>query len=875
MKMKKRNIIIGVILLIIYIVFGIIISFVLLPYDWKSDAITVTSDGRVCVTYNGAHRVWILEMDDDDSADLEMCTIGGKDSESFITAIQNNIYVMVTWIEKQQQHIAIYGKLEESSGYRELANVCLGSDKDVEVTNFRAIGDKVITLGIEQTTRDIIELTYQDGNVVERVIKTSVPLIDINTGEDGLYGLDMQGRVYRYDEANIVRDTGLENVAYITPTSTGIFYQYIDDSVLYYESYDKTVHKHFNNLKDVRYVRMNANGDQMAIFQWDGTITSMDMSGNLTSDFGDVDVRIRTVLLQLVPIWVLYTICYIAVVIGLILLVHCIVLSKKMLIQVASFLAVTSIVWIVLMLQLVLQYDKITDENEAYAVLYTYAGLLSQEFEEKIEESGLRYDEAIYNQEFLEDVFDDKLIEMLGIGFIRKELIRDTGQDYKIVYSKEEVRDICIDRTYLREIAKNIPEKFENGCIVLGEEVINEKGYYGCIISFGNVGTKLYLITRMPKEGMNVTKAELMKHSYFLAGSWLVIALAFIVAFHHIWKPVKLVNLQLEKMAKGDYSISNHGILDNEVGDIWTSLDVLCKNLSFKDYKKNNTLESVLQYAPMHFEKLFGRNKLQEVLVGESTTIHTTVGIISVFDTKLMVEGKVQRSYLKYVNMLLNILVEQDKHEEVVLLQNDGNMEGVKMIFTGDVEDRNAGESVYYGITCMESILAKTQDIYEVNPFVFLHTAECTGGIAGGSGHAYPFITCADIDILNTYVDRLRKCDIAMVVTAPTHTLLNGKYNTRYIGYVIGADNETQLKLYEVLDACTEKMRKEKLAHDNLFQQGIALYYQHEYFKARGCFIEYLKLCQEDGLAAWYLFACENGLTEMNKQEDLSLFGVM
>ena len=65
----------------------------------------------------------------------------------------------------------------------------------------------------------------------------------------------------------------------------------------------------------------------------------------------------------------------------------------------------------------------------------------------------------------------------------------------------------------------------------------------------------------------------------------------------------------------------------------------------------------------MHFEKIFDRNKLQEVQVGESAMLHTTVGMISVIDKDELIGGKIQQSYLKYVNMLLNILVEQDEQE--------------------------------------------------------------------------------------------------------------------------------------------------------------------------------------------------------------------
>lgn len=874
--MKKKHIVIGILFLIAYLVLGLILLIIWMPSDFESDSMAVTQSGNVCQAFNGDYNIWLMESDPDGmNAEVEISPIGGKGAIVYIAASGDDIYVFSSWLEEQEQYVAIYGKKKRGGSYEELTRICLGYGIDMEFNNFRLTEAGLVAIGIEQNSQDVIEIIYKDNQIQESRIQTSLHLVDAYVCNTGFYALDLWGNVYYCDENGILSDTGIDNVAYLSTSKTGIFYQHLNDDVLHFQDYKGIVHKEYRNHPFVCYVRTDTEDKRIAVKYRDDSTIFMDADGNRITDFSDLDIQIKNIILQIAPLWLLYTVCVIAVLIGCLLMIHCILLSKKMLIQVVSFLALTSIIWVLIMMNFVMQYDRNVDWSEAEMLIELYADSQVANFEQRREELGIRYDEAINDKDFLKTIFDGDFAKAWCGYTIREELIEDTGNGMRIVYSQEDIKGLDISESYLRDLQSELPKKFECGNTQFARAKISERRSYIYWKSFGNEGTKLYLITRMPVEGINVSETQLLHRFYLFTGSWLVIALGFAVAFHHIWRPVKLVNTQIEKMAKGDYSITKHGILDNEVGDIWTSLEVLCKNLSFRDYKKSNTLNAVLQYAPMHFEKIFERSKLQDVLVGESATIHTTVGMISVIDKDELIEGKIQQSYLKYVNMLLNILVEQDEQEEVVILQNDSNMEGVKIIFTGDREDKNAQESVYYGISCMESILAKTQNIYAVNPFIFLHTAEFACGIAGGSGHAYPFVSGTDMDILTIYIDRLRNCNISMVVTEQTQKLLQNKYQVRYIGFVMGTDGKSMLRLYEVLDACVEKIRKDKLVHDDIFQQGIGLFYEHEYLKARGQFVEYLKLCPEDGLASWYLYACENRLTNQDGHNDNSLFGTI
>ena len=78
-----------------------------------------------------------------------------------------------------------------------------------------------------------------------------------------------------------------------------------------------------------------------------------------------------------------------------------------------------------------------------------------------------------------------------------------------------------------------------------------------------------------------------------------------------------------------------------------------------------------------------------------------------------------------------------------------------------------------------------------------------------------------------------------------------------------------EIRLYEVLDACSYHERYLKQTADARFQKGIELFYQHDFYLARSTFSDVLKENPEDHMAKWYLFTCERYLNEVRVEGDI------
>ena len=82
-------------------------------------------------------------------------------------------------------------------------------------------------------------------------------------------------------------------------------------------------------------------------------------------------------------------------------------------------------------------------------------------------------------------------------------------------------------------------------------------------------------------------------------------------------------------------------------------------------------------------------------------------------------------------------------------------------------------------------------------------------------------------------------------------------------------------KLYEVLDAYPGLERELRRGYDQRFQEAINLFYHNDFYLARNVFSSLLRACPGDGIARWYLFACEHFFNQEGDAEpDYSLFGI-
>lgn len=341
---------------------------------------------------------------------------------------------------------------------------------------------------------------------------------------------------------------------------------------------------------------------------------------------------------------------------------------------------------------------------------------------------------------------------------------------------------------------------------------------------------------------------------------WLVVMIIALLFLGHVWKNWDIIIAWMDKISRGEYAIEGRKAPNDEFGSMWTALERLCRNLQMQKYRHVEITDYLYQYAPRNFERLFDKSDLHDIEVGETRQLPVTLGMISIIDKETLLTGRIQKKYMQYINGLMDILFSQRDSEQAIFLQDGNNMENVKVVFKG--ADESVSVAVRYSIECMEALLRRTEDQYDTTPFILLHTATVSCGLAGGSRQVYPYVTSLEIETLAGFVGRFRSSGIKIVVTESTWQQVQGQVEGRYIGYVASPDRKYEFRLYEILDACPQSQKLGRIKNRQRFEQALELFYNNDLYLARSAFTEVLKECPDDGITEWYIFACDELFNE-------------
>lgn len=349
----------------------------------------------------------------------------------------------------------------------------------------------------------------------------------------------------------------------------------------------------------------------------------------------------------------------------------------------------------------------------------------------------------------------------------------------------------------------------------------------------------------------NLQSWELDVRNQFIRIGWILwgiatLLIAIVVAVQNQeWK--KMIRA-MSAVSAGKEDWKKPKIYSNEMRIMWNSLSELVKNTARSNYERYRTLRAYYRFAPKQVERILERASMTEVATGDFVNVN---GIVAMVKTT----GGLATSQLEYIqalNQKYTVLTRHQKEQEGILISGDSDLETMKFLFLEDVS-----RAIAFGINAIREMDA-VSGAAQGKLMVFAHRSQYLYGIAGDEEQALPFLASEEWKSLEIYSEKLLAAGVQMVVTDSVMESLPQDVRYRYLGYV--DTEQSAFKLYEILDACSERECRRKLQADAKFQQGICLFYKDDFYLARNAFSDALKECPEDRLIKWYLFICEHHL---------------
>ena len=380
------------------------------------------------------------------------------------------------------------------------------------------------------------------------------------------------------------------------------------------------------------------------------------------------------------------------------------------------------------------------------------------------------------------------------------------------------------------------------------------------------------LVTRATASDLQITLNQLLKTIIAIGsviGFFVVVLIYFLC--NRITKPLKHMITEMESISSGNFEINDINAGNNEVGDMWRSMKEVEISLAIKDYEIQSIISSCKRFIPKGMNKVLGRASIMETGLGDMVTASGSVGILSVTNFKKVRNQLDDGKFMSFVNGSFTHINKNMTDWDGIQLTEDFNLSALKMIFPNDAEN-----GVDFGLNVFGNIPEDSVNL-GVKPemFLTLHDTSFLYGVAGTQDTAFPFLSSSEIEFLGSFAEKFSSTGTKIVATAQFLDKLSNKPNIRYIGFISSEDDEYAYKLYEVLDVYSDLEKKQRLQYEDKFQEAIKLFYKNDFYLARNMFSSILRICPNDGIARWYLFACEHYFNRKNTADiTYNLFGI-
>lgn len=363
---------------------------------------------------------------------------------------------------------------------------------------------------------------------------------------------------------------------------------------------------------------------------------------------------------------------------------------------------------------------------------------------------------------------------------------------------------------------------------------------------------------------------SLLYRCFFYGGlisAAIIVLLALVI--RHFINPVRRLSQALEEIAGGNIAAAREKLKHDYNGKMWGAFQKICNMADKDNYSNSKIIGSYYRFVPREADRLFQRDSILDIQVGDSITLSGMIGIVSITNRDEIRRKTSDDEYMKFVNSCFEIISSENTKHNGSILSNDFNLSAIKLLFLEKAEN-----AVDFGIHLfMHMGDAGGQSSHSPKAFLMLHLSSFLYGIAGTDEQAFPFMTSSEIELLSAYSENFKGSNTRMVITDNTLKKLGKEYSTRFLGFI--SINELVFKLHEVLDTCPDSERAAKKRMDSKFQEGIRLFYQNDFYLARNLFSAVIRECPEDGIARWYLFASEK-FFNMGDQSKVTyhLFGI-
>ncbi len=339
-----------------------------------------------------------------------------------------------------------------------------------------------------------------------------------------------------------------------------------------------------------------------------------------------------------------------------------------------------------------------------------------------------------------------------------------------------------------------------------------------------------------------------------LGGAALLMLLLIAATTWFMCRPLRALRSAMDKVATGAHIAPQKHTNIDEVGAIWRSLQEMSSSLNLQQYEYETAIRSYRRFVPDHLEEFLGYETPVSTRTGDMALVKGAVALVSAENRTLVRRQLNDEHFMGFVNTCYSAVEQSAQQSGGVLLGNAFNLSHFTVYF-----EQGNNSALHFSLALIDSQTASANENHPApSYFQLLHNATFLNGVTGSKTRIINFISSQELDFLTEVAKRFEKINCHLVVTEQFMNDWDPQINTRYIGFVSSEDGRYTYKLHEVLDVYSSMERSRRQQYAVKFHAAIHQFYRAEFHTARNTFSSILKICPTDGVARWYLYACEH-----------------
>ena len=331
-------------------------------------------------------------------------------------------------------------------------------------------------------------------------------------------------------------------------------------------------------------------------------------------------------------------------------------------------------------------------------------------------------------------------------------------------------------------------------------------------------------------------------------GLLLVLSVVLLVVLALFLMPLRSLKKSAKQLAKGELGVTVpvHG--HDEIADISRAFNQMSLGIARQVEDIRSMSDGYYRFIPAKILELLGKESIQQVKLGDETTVHMTV--LSMYALNYPKQGRMRppQEVYREINEVLAVL-------EAPIAEHGGVVEhfednGLSAFFT-----ENSGQALKAAIEAHRSLDALG---YGEHRAIAITYGRIMTGVIGYEGRMEVSTISVHSDLAKAL--RLKGNDYGarILLTHPAYQQIpdfEGQYHARYLG-IISISGALE-GIYDVYDGDREEDFYYKELTKPLFEHGVELFLAKKFYEARLAFVEVLKQYRKDQAAKEYLYRCD------------------